>query len=64
MYRIATENQRGAAFSHRLQQMSQPRGGNPTIRRVLARIPEPQRLSPGLVGKAANAAKRELSFGS
>jgi phage terminase Nu1 subunit (DNA packaging protein) len=40
------------------------KGVNPTIRLVLASIPERQRRSPGLVEKAVRAAKRELSTGS
>jgi hypothetical protein len=40
------------------------KGINPTIRLVLANIPERQRRSPGLVEKAVRAAKRELSTGS
>jgi phage terminase Nu1 subunit (DNA packaging protein) len=40
------------------------KGVNPTIRLVLANIPERQRRSPGLVEKAVRAAKRELSTGS
>jgi hypothetical protein len=40
------------------------KGVNPTIRLVLANIPERQRRSPGLVEKAVRAAKRELSIGS
>jgi phage terminase Nu1 subunit (DNA packaging protein) len=40
------------------------KGVNPTIRLVLASIPERQRRSPGLVEKAVRAVKRELSTGS
>jgi hypothetical protein len=40
------------------------KGVNPTIRLVLATIPERQRRSPGLIEKAVRAAKRELSTGS
>jgi len=37
-------------------------GVNPTIRFVLAHIPEPQIRFAGLVEKAVYMAKRELSF--
>jgi hypothetical protein len=40
------------------------KGVNPTIRLVLASIPERQRRSPCLVEKAVRAAKHELSTGS